>query len=162
MLRLLGTEGRDGITKLRGIFAFALWNRRERQLILGRDAWERSLSISRKTRSCSGLRTTGGTGFNPAAIASVAWNGFVVSPDAMIRGISPVEAGQLLSFGIDGRNQGENYFWSSGERNRAACEWTSGGNINFRGQHHWPSRARYQSYPICHSLGFSENHLFSF
>src|SRR5262249_17852238 len=117
MLRAIGLYGREAICSLRGMFAFAVWDPNERKLTMSRDplgikplylarnrdpAGEWSLVFASEVRAILASQLLGNHKLNPRAIASVAWNGFVVSPDTAITGIEPVWPGQLRVFDSSG------------------------------------------------------------
>jgi asparagine synthase (glutamine-hydrolysing) len=127
MLRALGFLGHEAVRKFRGMFAFALWNARDRRLLIARDALGiKPLYLSRNPDSdgdwsvifASELRALLASGIlgkprlNPRATASVVWNGFVVSPETAVSGIEPVWPGQLLVFNSSGQIELSEDFWS--------------------------------------------------
>src|SRR5215472_7366319 len=99
MLRALGKWGaRQAIAKLRGMFAFGLWDEKSRRLVLGRDPLgikplylarnpdqkgEWSIAFASEVRAILASGLLGKARLNPEAVASVVWNGFVVGPQTM-------------------------------------------------------------------------------
>lgn len=127
MLRALGLHGRQAVGWLRGMFAFALWDTKERKLLLARDPLgikplyfvrnpdprgEWSLVFASEVRAILASGLLGARRLNPAAIASIVWNGFVVSPETVIAGIEPILPGQLRVFGAVGKEEMQEYYWN--------------------------------------------------
>lgn len=127
MLRALGVHGRHAVSWLRGMFAFALWDPRERKLLMARDPLgikplyfarnpdrhgEWSLVFASEVRAILASGLLGKPRLNPVAAASVAWNGFMVTPETAIAGIEPVWPGQLRVFDSAGKEELQEYFWS--------------------------------------------------
>jgi asparagine synthase (glutamine-hydrolysing) len=126
MLRALSLYGRQAVASLRGMFAFAFWDVQERKLVLARDPLgikplyiaqnpesrgEWSLVFASEVRAILASGLLGKPRLNPLASASVAWNGFVVTPETAIVGIEPVWPGQLRVFDASGQETREDY-WS--------------------------------------------------
>lgn len=135
MLRVLGLDGRDAVRSLRGMFAFAFWDNSERKLVLGRDPlgikplyvaynanrdsdWSVVFASEVRALLASGL--LGNARLNPRAVASVAWNGFVVSPETAIAGVYSIWPGQTCVFNSFGREENSEFYWSV-TRNRDAA-----------------------------------------
>ncbi len=102
--------GRECVTRLRGMFAFALWDGRARTVLLARDhlgqkplyladvphpAGGRTVLFASELRSllASGLvdRT-----IDPAGLAGYVWNGFVPGPGTLVRGVTQLPPGTSL------------------------------------------------------------------
>ncbi len=127
MLRLLAAYGPDLIRRLRGMFAFALWNPATREVTLARDplgikplylarnpddggTW--SLAFASEVRALSASGLLGKPQLNPRAAASVVWSGFMVTPDTAIAGIESVWPGQVRVFSCDGQEVSASRYWS--------------------------------------------------
>lgn len=110
MLRLLALQGPDAVRRLRGMFAFGLWDDHARRLVLARDPLgikplyvyrnpdargEWSLMFASEVRSilASGLMPR--RRLDRRAVASVLWNGFVTGPVTAVEGIECMNAGEL-------------------------------------------------------------------
>jgi len=110
MLRALGVEGCDAVARLRGMFAFACWDPKRRELLVARDPlgikplyvatnpdpdadW--SLAFASEVRALLASGLLGKPRLDPRAVASVVWNGFVVGPRTAVQGVESVEPGQL-------------------------------------------------------------------
>ncbi len=117
MLRALGAHGPGAVRWLRGMFAFGLWDPTLRQLLLARDTlgikplylarsrdaaagWSLAFASELRALLASGLLGT--PRLDPRAIASVAWNGFVVGPGTAVAGVELVWPGQMLTFDARG------------------------------------------------------------
>jgi asparagine synthase (glutamine-hydrolysing) len=128
MLRALGVWGaRNAIARLRGMFAFGLWDEKTRKLVLGRDPlgikplyvarnpdpkgdWSMAFASEVRAILASGL--LGKPRLNPAAVASVIWNGFVAGPQTMVRGVESLATGQVLEFDDRGQVTKTDRYWT--------------------------------------------------
>jgi asparagine synthase (glutamine-hydrolysing) len=128
MLRALSLHGRQAINWFRGMFAFAFWSANERKLVMARDplgikplylarnpepSGEWSLVFASEVRAILASGLLGRPRLNPHAIASVAWNGFVVTPETVIAGIESVWPGQVRVFDSSGKEELSEYYWSA-------------------------------------------------
>lgn len=127
MLRALSVNGREAVCSFRGMFAFAFWDTSERKLVMARDPlgikplylarnsnrdgdW--SLIFASEVRAILASGLLGNPRLNPQATASVAWNGFVVSPETAIVGIESVWPGQVRVFDSSGKEEESEFYWS--------------------------------------------------
>lgn len=125
LLRSVALGGRDAVRSLRGMFAFAAWDPRRRALLLARDplgikplyvarraspggGW--SLAFASEVRALLASGLLGTPRLDPAAVASVAWNGFVVGPGTTVAGISLVPSGTTVEIDPSGREDAR-AFW---------------------------------------------------
>ncbi len=126
MLRALGLHGADAVSWFRGMFAFACWDPQNRRLLLARDSlgikplylarspdpdagWSIAFASELRALLASGLL---GTAYlDPQAVASCAWNGFVVGPGTVVRGVELLEPGHLLEFDGAGQERQQRAFW---------------------------------------------------
>ena len=129
MLRALAllTAGRpDAVSWLRGMFAFAWWNPKERRLVLARDplgikplylarsldpnaGWSLAFASELRALLASGLLGT--PHLDPQAVASSVWNGFVIGPGTAVKGVDLLWPGRLLEFDGEGREVRQHDFW---------------------------------------------------
>lgn len=127
MLRALGVYGRDAIRSLRGMFAFAYWDAKERNLVMARDGLgikplyvarnpdplgEWALVFASEVRAILASDLLGRPQLNPLAVASVVWNGFTVTPETAIQGIESIWPGELRVFDASGHEKLREHFWS--------------------------------------------------
>jgi asparagine synthase (glutamine-hydrolysing) len=127
MLRALSIHGSQAIRWLRGMFAFAFWDTKERKLVMARDplgikplylarntdpGGEWSLVFASELRAILASELLGRPRLNPRAIASFVWNGFVMSPETAIVGIESVWPGQFRVFDAFGREERSEFYWS--------------------------------------------------
>lgn len=117
LLALLALDGPAALTRLRGMFAFVLWDRQRRSLLAARDA----LGIkplyyehrSGRTLLASELRTLRSLGadeaLDPAAVESFLLNGSVYGPRTIFRGVRAVRPGHYLT--VDDGNVSEHAYW---------------------------------------------------
>jgi asparagine synthase (glutamine-hydrolysing) len=130
MLRALSLRGWRAIGSLRGMYAFAFWDSSERKLVIARDPLgikplyfaqnsdphgEWSLIFASEVRAILASGLLGTPKLNPLAAASIAWNGFMVTPATAIAGIEPVWPGQLRVFDSAGKEETSEYFWSAAQ-----------------------------------------------
>ena len=126
MLRLLALDGPDAVARLRGMFAFALWDDHLRRLTLARDplgikplyvcrnpdragAWSLLFASELRAVLASGLLLR--PRLDPRALASVLWNGFVVGPTTAVEGVESLGTGELW-LDMDGHAPVRRRFWT--------------------------------------------------
>jgi asparagine synthase (glutamine-hydrolysing) len=126
MLRALGLHGATAVSSLRGMFAFACWDPRERRLLLARDplgikplyiarcsnpdaGW--SVAFASEVRALLASKLLGAPHLDPQAVASAVWNGFVVGPGTAVRGIDLLLPGQLIELNGAGKQIRCEDFW---------------------------------------------------
>ena len=131
MLRALGLHGPDAVAWLRGMFAFACWNPKERRLLLARDplgikplylarssdpdaGWSLAFASELRALLASGL--LGSPRLDPQAVASSVWNGFVIGPGAAVKGVDLLWPGRLLEFDGAGKEVRQQDFWRIPDR----------------------------------------------
>jgi asparagine synthase (glutamine-hydrolysing) len=127
MLRALGLHGPDAVKWLRGMFAFASWNPRQRRLLLARDplgikplymarnsdrdaGW--SVVFASELRALLACGLLGTPRLDPQAVASAVWNGFVVGPGTAVQGVELLMPGRLIEFDGAGKAIRDEDFWS--------------------------------------------------
>ncbi len=129
LLRLLALEGPDAASKLRGMFAFALWDGGERRLVLARDPLgikplyvcrnpdadgEWALLFASELRAILASRLLGRPRLDPRALASMVWNGFVAGPNTVVSGIELLPPGEARVVAADGNTVLARRFWRVG------------------------------------------------
>ncbi|MFW6058701.1 MAG: asparagine synthase (glutamine-hydrolyzing) [Phycisphaeraceae bacterium] len=128
MLRALARDGCEALSRFRGMFAFGLWDPAARRLTLARDplgmkplyvcvnpapAAERAWSVM----FASELRAILASGLierprlDPEAVASVAWNGFVMGPTTAVAGVESLMPGEARVYGGRGQQEGARTYW---------------------------------------------------
>jgi asparagine synthase (glutamine-hydrolysing) len=127
MLRALGVHGPGAVSWLRGMFAFACWDPKQRRLLLARDplgikplyvarasdpdaGW--SVAFASELRALLASNLLGTPHLDPQAVASCVWNGFVVGPGTAVRGIDLLLPGRLIEFDGSGKEIRDEDFWS--------------------------------------------------
>jgi asparagine synthase (glutamine-hydrolysing) len=127
MLRALGLHGPGAVSWLRGMFAFACWDPKQRRLLLARDplgikplyvarapdpraGW--SVAFASELRALLASELLGTPRLDPRAVASAVWNGFVVGPGSAVQGIELLLPGRLIEFDGAGKEIREEDFWS--------------------------------------------------
>jgi len=131
MLRALGLHGPDAVAWLRGMFAFACWDPKQRRLLLARDplgikplylarssdpdaGW--SLAFASELRALLSSGLLGAPRLDPQAVASGVWNGFVVGPGTAVKGVDLIWPGRLAEFDGQGREVRQQDFWRIPDR----------------------------------------------
>jgi asparagine synthase (glutamine-hydrolysing) len=128
MLRALAVQGYRAVDKFRGMFAFALWDDVLRQLVLARDPLgikplyvcrnpdpaangEWSLVFASEVRAILASGLIAKPRLDPAAVASVVWNGFITGPGTAVQGVESVWPGQVKVLDAAGRETESEFFW---------------------------------------------------
>ena len=126
MLRALSRHGPGAVSRLRGMFAFACWDPKQRRLLLARDplgikplyltrssdpdaGWSVAFASELRALLASGLLGT--PRLDPQAVASSVWNGFVVGPGTAVKGFELLWPGRLLELDGSGREVRQEDFW---------------------------------------------------
>jgi len=126
LLRVLARRAEDALPALRGMFALAFWDPARRTLLLARDplgikplyvatsadprsGWTVAFASEVRALLASGLLGT--PRLDPAAAASMAWNGFVVGPRTAVEGIRSLLPGEFQVLSPDGRLLRGGEFW---------------------------------------------------
>jgi len=126
MLRALGLHGPGAVSWLRGMFAFACWDPKQRRLLLARDplgikplylarasdrdaSW--SVAFASELRALLASNLLGTPHLDPQAVASGVWNGFVVGPGTAVRGIDLLLPGRMIEFDGNGKESRYEDFW---------------------------------------------------
>jgi asparagine synthase (glutamine-hydrolysing) len=127
MLRAIGLHGPSAVSWLRGMFAFACWDPKQRRLLVARDplgikplylarasdpdaGW--SVAFASELRALLASDLLGAPRLDPQAVASGVWNGFVVGPGTAVRGIELLLPGRLIEFDGAGKEIRAEDFWS--------------------------------------------------
>jgi len=131
MLRALGLHGPGAVGWLRGMFAFACWDPKQRRLLLARDplgikplylarsadpdaGWSVAFASELRALLASGLLGT--PHLDPQAVASGVWNGFVVGPGTAVKGVDLLWPGRLLELDGAGKEVRHEDFWRIPDR----------------------------------------------
>ena len=131
MLRALGLHGPEAVSWLRGMFAFACWDPKQRRLLLARDplgikplyiarssdpdaGWSVAFASELRALLASGLLGT--PRLDPQAVASGVWNGFVVGPGTAVKGIDLLWPGRLIELDGAGKEVRQEDFWRIPDR----------------------------------------------
>ena len=106
--------GPEFVSRLRGMFAFALWDPRRRRLLIVRDrVGIKPVYVARLRRPsgdvvlfASELRALLATGLverrlDPIGLQTQLWHGFPVGPGTLVRGVRRLEAGTSLAIDLD-------------------------------------------------------------
>ena len=129
LLRLLAMQGHQALSKLRGMFALALWDDAKRSLLLARDPLgikplyvchnpqtddnrEWSLLFASEVRAILAAGLLRSPRLDTDAVASVVWNGFVMGPGTAVRGVESVAPGEFRLLDGRGNLTQRETFWS--------------------------------------------------
>lgn len=131
ILRMLGDRGNEAISRFRGMFAFAFWDAKARELMLARDPLgikplylarnpdadgEWSVIFASELRAILASNLLRERRLDPRAVASVIWNGFVAGPGTAVRGIESVWPSQVCVFDAHGKEKTTKYYWNVPQR----------------------------------------------
>ena len=125
LLHAYARWGVEALRRLRGMFAFAIWDERQRRTLLARDRLGiKPLYLCSLGRPDNGrvllfaseLRALLGGGLverriNPDSIATYVWNGFVMGPETIVKGIQLLAPGTAALVRTDGSFELHRY-WS--------------------------------------------------
>ena len=125
ILTAYGRWGAECVDRLRGMFAFALWDSGRRKLLLARDRLGIKpiyvCSVVRPGRArtllfASEVRALLASDLldrevDPVALASYVWNGFVVGPGAIVRGIEMLPPATCAIAASDGAMTAPRRYW---------------------------------------------------
>jgi asparagine synthase (glutamine-hydrolysing) len=112
--------GRALPEKLNGMFAFAIWDRRSRQIFLARDRFgEKPLYVARAgalflfASELSALRAHSGfkAEIDPLALAKYFAHCFIPAPNALYRGARKLPAGHWLELDVDSGREETGVYW---------------------------------------------------
>jgi asparagine synthase (glutamine-hydrolysing) len=126
LLELLAREGAGAVDRLRGMFAFACWDPRDRSLTLARDpigikplylarnpdpngSWSVAFASELRALLASGLLVH--PRVDPAAVASIVWNGYVMGPGTILRGVELVRPATVRRLDARGRTVADRRYW---------------------------------------------------
>jgi asparagine synthase (glutamine-hydrolysing) len=118
ILHLYETHGDDGVLRLNGMFAFALWDSARRRLLLGRDRlgikplylWQDAQQLIFASEAKALLEVPGvERELDPDALQSYLALGYVPAPQSIFRGIRKLPPGTLLS--AEGGRVAERRYW---------------------------------------------------
>jgi asparagine synthase (glutamine-hydrolysing) len=128
LVHLYEELGVEMLTRLRGMFAFALWDAKARKLLLARDRLGKKplcyAPVGKGLRFCSEIAPLAGSEaisreLDPAALARYLTLGYVPSPLTIHRGIRKLPPGCFLTW-QEGRMRIETYWRLSFARNEIA------------------------------------------
>src|SRR6266542_2218633 len=125
ILKAYACWGMDGVARLRGMFAFALWDAAQETLLFARDrlgikplylcsvarpGGRRTLLFGSEVRA---LLTSNlfERELDPVALASYVWNGFVIGPNTIVRGVELLPAATCAIGSGDGRLPMPRRYW---------------------------------------------------
>jgi asparagine synthase (glutamine-hydrolysing) len=125
LLRACVRWGKDALYRLRGMYGFAFFDKQRREVLLARDRMGiKPLYYAEITRPsgktllfASELRALLATKLferhiDPRGLATYLWNGFVVGPSTLVRGISLLPAGHSLTVPLDAPRARLERYWS--------------------------------------------------
>jgi len=135
LLRAYAHFGTDVLRRLRGMFAFAIYDARQQTVFLARDRLGikplyyahidrpsgRTMIFASELRSLLATHLLPRR-LDPVALSSYLWNGFVVGPNTMVRGVSLLPAGTSLTLDIASGKVSKQRYWSLGPRSPGTDE----------------------------------------
>lgn len=120
LLRAYLEWGESFVSRIRGMFAFAIWDPRSGKLLLARDRLGiKPLYVARQNGRllfASELRALLASGaverrLDPDGVQSYLWHGFVAGPGTIVRGIQLLDAGSMVRVDRSGSIGTVNRFW---------------------------------------------------
>jgi len=125
VLKAYAKWGVDAVSRLCGMFAFAIWDAQQRRMVLARDRLgikplylcEAAPRNGHHTLLfASELRALLATGLVPrrlarGAVANYVWNGFVVGPESIIEGVRLLPAATVSTFDVHGNCCESRRYW---------------------------------------------------
>jgi len=120
VLKLYRREGLEAVRRLRGMFAFALWDASSRELVLARDRagkkplyWFARDGVFACASEVRALLATGlvDRRLDPEALAVYLANGFPIAPQTMLRGVRSLQAGRWMRLSAAGQRVAEGSYW---------------------------------------------------
>jgi len=136
ILKAYARWGVDCISRLRGMFAFLLWDASQRVLLVARDrVGIKPLYLTRLTRPggahtllfASEVRALLASDLverelDPVGLASYLWNGFVVGPSTIVRGVRLLPAATYALASLDGSVGDPRRYWQLPGAGRAHAD----------------------------------------
>lgn len=133
LLRMLAVHGESTLPRLRGMFAFAFWDKATGHLLIARDPMgikplyfatnpsgvgDWSFAFASEVRPLLASRLVRDPRLNPRAVASVLWNGFTVAPETAVTGIESLLPGEAMWLDGQGRVLRRFTYWRHPEHQR--------------------------------------------
>lgn len=128
LVHLYEQEGEEGVRRLKGMFAYALWDRERQTLLLVRDrlgikplyyaTWPGGLAFASELPSL--LEALSSRSVDPGAIAQYLTLLYVPGPGTLFEGVRQLQPGELLKV-VNGRVETKQYFHATdvpGSRSR--------------------------------------------
>jgi asparagine synthase (glutamine-hydrolysing) len=126
ILRAYARWGEACLSRLRGMFALAIWDPRQQGVLLARDRLgkkllyyaeveganaERHFCFASELRALLAAQVVDKS-IDPQGLSSYLWNGFVVGPNTLLRAIKLMPAGTSQWVSLDGRPKPAKRYWS--------------------------------------------------
>lgn len=121
ILHLYEEQGVSGIEELRGMFAFALWDKRKQELLLARDRLgEKPLYLYRTGNElvfASELKALIGSGLvalepDPTGVDEFFRYGYPLEPGTVVRGVNKLPSGSFLNVSLHRGVEGPTRYWN--------------------------------------------------
>lgn len=136
LLRALCAESENALPRLRGMFAFAFWNKTTGETLIARDAmgikplyfatnpsgadgW--AFAFASEVRALLAAKLIRNPKLNPKAVASVLWNGFTVAPETAVLGIESLLPGEAMWLDSQGRLIRRFSYWRHPESRKGSA-----------------------------------------
>jgi asparagine synthase (glutamine-hydrolysing) len=118
LLRALSAQSERALPRLRGMFAFAFWNKATGHLLIARDSMgikplyfaanpsgsdDWIFAFASEVRALLAAKLIRNPKLNPNAVRSVVWNGYTVAPETAVLGIESLLPGEAMWLDRQGR-----------------------------------------------------------
>ena len=135
ILKAYAQWGRDCVRHFKGMFAFALYDRADRTLLLARDRLgvkplylAETADSLRFASTLPALLAGGGieTALDPVALHHyLSWHAVVPAPHTILQGVQKLEPGTTLLIGPDGERSTERYWRAEFSRRERYADWSA-------------------------------------
>lgn len=135
LLEGLSTQSEQVLPTLRGMFAFAFWNKSTGELLVARDAMgikplyfatnpsgadDWTFAFASEVRALLAAKLIRNPKLNPRAVSSVLWNGFTVAPETAVLGIESLLPGEAMWLDSQGRVIRRFSYWRHPESHKGS------------------------------------------
>lgn len=136
LLRALSTQSECALPRLRGMFAFAFWQKATGRLLIARDSMgikplyfatnpsgsdDWTFAFASEVRALLASKLIRNAQLNPKAVGSVVWNGYTVAPETAVLGIESLLPGEAMWLDRQGRLIRRFSYWRHPEGHKGSA-----------------------------------------